>query len=258
MYMKKLLLCLTIIILFVPAVGCSGGSSNTGEQTESNTVVESNQLQEDANYSEGLVFKSNGDGTCAVTGIGTCTDEEIKIPTKSRQGDVVISIGMHAFYTADFVKKVIIPDTVTEIGNSAFEFTNITEITIPDSVTFIDEHAFKNCSNLTTVNMSGGKNTVIGKGAFSRCYGLKEIIIPEGVTTIGRDCFYSSGIENVSLPISLSKIGGNAFNSCSSLNTITYNGTVADWMAVDTGVHWNYGAPVKEVTCTDEAYSIAK
>ena len=47
--------------------------------------------------SEGLEFTSNGDGTCSLSGIGTCADTEIIIPTKSPLGDTVISIDDYAF-----------------------------------------------------------------------------------------------------------------------------------------------------------------
>ncbi len=255
--MKKLMVCLLAIFVLISFVGCNNSVADDSG-INGNNGLKNEQLQESVNFSEGLVFKSNGDGTCAVSGVGTCTDIEVCIPSKSRQGDVVTSIGRDAFYKADFVKKVTIPDTVTEIGNSAFEFSNITEITIPKSVTFIDEHAFKNCNNLATVNILGGNNMVIGKGVFSRCYGLKNIKIPNGVGVIGEDCFYNSGVESIILPISLIKIEGNAFNSCTSLESMTYEGTVADWMAVDTGVHWNYGASAKEVICTDGIYSLVE
>ena len=44
---------------------------------------------EEPKYSEGLKFTSNGDGTCSVSGIGTCTDTEIVIPPVSPMGDAV-------------------------------------------------------------------------------------------------------------------------------------------------------------------------
>ena len=47
--------------------------------------------------SVGLSFQSNGDGTCYVSGIGSCTDTDVIIPTKSSAGDTVTSIGSRAF-----------------------------------------------------------------------------------------------------------------------------------------------------------------
>lgn len=49
---------------------------------------------------------------------------------------------------------VVIPDTLTEIGNNAFECcTNLKSITIPDNVTKIGDNAFANCANLKYVRV---------------------------------------------------------------------------------------------------------
>jgi hypothetical protein len=47
---------------------------------------------------------------------------------------------------------------------------------------------------------------------FDFCHSLTNIIIPEGVTSIGQEAFSSSGLQNVKLPNSLTSIGGWAFD----------------------------------------------
>ncbi|MCH5299409.1 MAG: leucine-rich repeat protein, partial [Ruminococcus sp.] len=70
------------------------------------------------------------------------------------------------FLNCDGIEKIVIPDTVTKIGYSAFSgCTNLTEVTVPDSV------------------------TEIGRTAFSECTSLTEIIIPDNVIEIGYQCF---------------------------------------------------------------------
>ena len=68
-------------------------------ETESETFVEKEP-------SVGLEFTSNRDGTCYVTGIGTCTDTDVVIPSISPDGDSVTSIGNGAFYDCSSLTSV--------------------------------------------------------------------------------------------------------------------------------------------------------
>lgn len=86
--------------------------------------------------SQGLEYTSNGDGTCYVSGIGTCTDTDVVIPSVSPDGDSVNSIGSSAFYNC----------------------SSLTSITIPASVTNIGSYAFKGCTSLHKMTYSGTKN----------------------------------------------------------------------------------------------------
>lgn len=95
------------------------------------------------------------------------------------------------------ITKVIIPETVTTLGRSAFfSCAHLIDINIPDSVTSIGDYAFTACS------------------------GLKSINLPNGVTSIGVDAFNSSSLTSINIPNSVTSIGDGAFNSCSSNFTI--------------------------------------
>ncbi len=96
--------------------------------------------------------------------------------------------------------NVIIPDTinvdgedipVTTIRESAFSgCSSLTSIIIPDSVTSIGNLAFYECSNLTTVTIGENSQlTTIGGSAFSGCSSLISITIPSSVTSIGGSAF---------------------------------------------------------------------
>ena len=90
---------------------------------------------------------------------------------------------------------VTIPNSVTEIGGSAFSScSSLTSITIPNSVTSIGKRAFYYCSSLTSVTI-GNSVTSIGYGAFADCSSLTSITIQaENPPTIGGEYTF----ENIS------------------------------------------------------------
>ena len=114
----------------------------------------------------------------------------------SREGTVVIpdsvtSIGDLAFDGCTGLTSITIPDSVTSIGEGAFyDCFSLTSVTIPDGVTNIGDYAFYGCSSLTSVTI-GNSVTSIDESAFSGCRSLTSITIPDSVTSIGYDAFYN-------------------------------------------------------------------
>ena len=171
--------------------------------------------------SEGLAFTLNSDQqSYSVTGIGTCTDTDIIIP--STYNDLsVTNIGNSAFGYRTSLTSIVIPDSVTNIGKWAFyDCTSLTSIEIPDSVTSIGGGAFWGCDSLTSVEM-GDSVKIIGGDAFSRCTSLTNIEIPDTVTSIGEDAFSGcNSLTSVTMGDSVKFIGGGAFSGCDSLTSI--------------------------------------
>ena len=97
---------------------------------------------------------------------------------------------------------VIIPSTyngkpVTTIGKYAFRNkTEITSVNIPNSVTTIGNYAFAYCSGLTSIEIPEGVTT-ISQSTFQKCSGLTSIEIPASVTKISSTAFRESGLESV-------------------------------------------------------------
>jgi len=92
--------------------------------------------------------------------------------------------------------------------------------TIPDSVTSIGNAAFEDCTGLTNVTIPYGV-TNIAYLAFQECTSLSSVTLPNSVTTIGWGAFQECALTNVTIPNSVTSIGDLAFNSCNGLTAIT-------------------------------------
>ena len=173
-------------------------------------------------YSEGLSFTSNGDGSCFVSGIGSCGDKNIVIPKRSPEGDTVTAIGDSAFCDEVGIEGVSFPVTLTEIGEFAFKgCTGISSVVMPRGVNSIGKYAFFGCVGLESVILPTEISS-IRSYTFSGCESLEAIVIPEGVTDIGTNAFVNClSLRTVTLPESLTKINAWAFTHCPRLTSIT-------------------------------------
>ncbi len=109
-----------------------------------------------------------------ITGIGSCTDTKIIIPSE-HLGLPVTEIALNAFAYAQNVESVIIPDSVTYIGASAFEnCTSLVSVYLPEGLEYIERRAFFKCSSLTEI-VIGENVSYIGDGAFRACNALEKV-----------------------------------------------------------------------------------
>ena len=96
----------------------------------------------------------------------------------------------HLYLNGEEVKDLLIPNSVTSIGSSAFDgCSGLTSVTIPNSVTSIGNSAFSGCLGLTSVSI-GNSVESIGDYAFEDCSGLTSVTIPNSVTSIGGYAFF--------------------------------------------------------------------
>ena len=160
------------------------------------------------------------------------------------------------------VSALAIPQTidghkVVAIGEGAFKGTCLVNVTIPDTVTVIGDSAFENCDNLKNVKISENLKK-LGMMAFGNCDALTEIEIPKNITTVAYNEFYNpvrgpftgsnslqtvvfeegmtwlpgyilagcSGFTTVKIPETVTEIGKGAFRDCSRLESITIPDTV--------------------------------
>ena len=154
----------------------------------------------------------------------------------------------HLYINGEEVTDVVIPESITSIGNKAFlGCRGLTSVTIPNSVTNIGYSAFGSCTGLTSIiipnsvdSLAGFDDcsslisitipnsvTYIGWKAFMNCVGLTSVTIPNSVTSIGSDAFSGCrGLTSVTIPNSVTSIGSSAFEYCSGLTSVTIPSSV--------------------------------
>jgi hypothetical protein len=154
--------------------------------------------------------------------------------------DGVTTVGDYAFLSCTSLTSVTIPDSVTSIGYGAFGYcTSLTSITIPDSVTSLGGESFWGCSSLTSITIPDSV-TSLGDRAFDNCSGLTSVTIGNSVTSIGDWAFaYCSSLTSITIPDSVTSIGDQAFRGCSSLTEVYFEGNAPD----DYGTNIFYNTP---------------
>jgi hypothetical protein len=115
-----------------------------------------------------------------------------------------------------------------EIGDFAFQGTQLREIVIPPSMTQISAEAFYDCDALSRITVNrdnpkyespGGCNAIIRKDSDILILGCANTIIPERIKEIGNDAFAGRPVakETLRLPDGLTSIGEGAFSHCDNL-----------------------------------------
>lgn len=151
--------------------------------------------------------------------------------TKNDTNDGVILLS--AWNTAGFPEVIELPATreingkelpVVGLGADIFNIRSngtVRNVVVPDTVTTIGERAFENCKNLESIVLSKRLKEIY-RGAFHNCTKLKSIVLPNTIKKIGISAFEGcSSLSSVTLGTGLREIGIWAFNNCPSLKSIT-------------------------------------
>lgn len=131
-----------------------------------------------------------------------------------------------AFLGCTSLSCIVIPNSVTYIGDDAFSMTALSSVVIPNSVTSIGKGTFWNCTFLSSIVIPNSV-TSIEKQAFDGCTSLSSIVIPDSVTNIGERAFSScTSLSGIVIPNSVKSIGYRMFSSCTSLSSIVIPNSV--------------------------------
>lgn len=197
---------------------------------------------------QSLTYERNGNAY-TVTGVSEDV-EDIVIPAEhedlpvTRIGDDAFTYARH---TADIL-SVVIPDSVTVIGRNAFY--NRSELTTLGSDNEFGDPStvFNGCGSLDTITVdrdnpvfSSEGNALIEIATHKLIRGTNNTVIPDSVTTIGSRAFSDVNImTELVIPVSVTKIERYIISwRSTSITTIRYLGTEAQWNAVDKESSWD-------------------
>lgn len=207
-------LCLTDIC---QVLGLNYTSKDLGNlyNDDSTGLVDANTIEYGEYASEDLFVFDTKSGTIVSFDLDNPNaPTTVKIPP-TINGVTVKAIGSEAFYNKfdmSKVRSVIIPDTVTHIGNNAF-FANtaLRSVTLPTNLIELGEGAFSGCIALKEIEIKGNVHE-IKKNAFSGCRTLERVKLSESTETIGDNAFENCiSLEVVDNVLNVSTIGAGAF-----------------------------------------------
>ena len=234
----SLLVAVCMMITMLPLSAVTAFAEDTSSSTKQEAIVDGYKYEYTINTEDGTATITKFLGPVDSEGNVDFTNHgpyDINIPSELDHHSVT-GLGDYSFATEENgsplydihhhnIHSVTIPESVTSIGQSAFESCfSLDSLIIKDAATSIGASAFDGCSHLTTLSL--GKNiTTIGDYAFQRCSYLTNVTIPQSVTSIGRQAFYLTDLNTLTIKGPIKSMGYAAFAGCTNLTSLSlYDG----------------------------------
>ena len=168
----------------------------------------------------------------------------------------VVSIAPNAFEGCSTLAAVDLTH-INTVGTDAFKDSSITSLTAPASITWTDS-AFSGCTSLTSIVFTGSgtvagytdstyqmtpwyenrtniitftiPDTITGIGDYTFAYQTKMVSLPvmNGVTNIGQNAFFHSGLASIVIPATVTTIGESAFAYCTNAGSVSIGNGITD------------------------------
>lgn len=194
--------------------------TETETDTETETETEAPDLS-----SKGLEFISNGNGTCYISGIGSCRDSFIILPHSSPAGDVVTGIGAYAFRGCTYLKSIEINSAIRYIGAYAFYGSGLVNVSLPAELEAIGDFAFCGCRDLESITVDVQNEIYCDIDGILYSKEMDEVIT----------CPAGMDLTSVSLGSLVREIKTMAFYGCDTIKAVYYEGGVSAYRKINIG-----------------------
>lgn len=256
-HMKKVIAILLVLMMLLAVSACETDDEkkDSGKKDDKKNEATKAPVDEDItpdssttpstvpvvqNASQGLDIKDYYEdedkyvpaGSAMLSGIGTCTDSNLVIPSVAPNGKPVAVIEDYSFEDCGQIESVVIPASVTKIMNNAFSSCeNLHSVTLPNSLKMLGSSSFSGCHSLESIVIPEGVE-ILRSSMFNSCTSLKSVTLPNSLKEIYHDAFnHCTSLESIVIPKGVEKIGPAAFRDCTSLtslnipeDTIVYSG----------------------------------
>lgn len=177
--------------------------------------------------------------TCEVSGITDSTQTHVSIPEtvnyREREFNV-IQIGEKAFESSE-IESISLPECIAVIGKSAFEGSRLAQIEFPRSLQKIEERAFYN-TLIKSVKLDFSSSCSIGRNSFSNCPSLELVNICSNVELFDHNWNYdgdrsygvfkdNQSLKSVNIDGNLETIPSYTFSDCDAIHDFNIIGKVS-------------------------------
>ncbi len=152
---------------------------------------------------DGIVAQLSSDGVLTISGTGALPD-------------YMIAPQAPWYMKKESVKKIVVGEGITRIGDNVFSECACVEVELPSTLLSIGKNGFFCCSFLQSISLPDSL-TDIENGVFCGCSSLSAIEFGKGIKNIGDRVFRSSGLKEVVIPDSVVSLGDDLFQECPSL-----------------------------------------
>ena len=208
------------------------------------------EIEHEENVSLDLLYEDIDDTTCALAGMGICTDTDLVIPNRAPDGKLVTKINADALAGNTDLVSIRIPKSLTTVEPYAFESCTSLEAFIVEegSTSFMTDREMLLTYDGTTIlrypparegNAILLPDTVteLADGSFADAMSLATVTMNDVIERIGDYAFARSALSSVKIKATVTEIGDYAFDHCSKLTSVSVESANPYYKATTYGIY---------------------